>query len=387
MSSQTWRLIQNWSSSNWVSWKTSYGDYWLQCEMKTSDNQVKTKTITYSYVAGKTKLTGTNISKKDGGDGTYLLGCVSENTNNVKYSILIYDLATTTWRALVYQNTIQWIDWAPETGDYWVQFEVYTSDGRRGDIRKHAVSAYRPVRRALILGETSTAQVPIGDVDNIFLLNENSTFNGNHFISNTSFANKTKTQIINKIRTTFANTTDNDVSYLYFTCHGGAGGTLLLEPHTQTFTPAELRSIIDQYIKGTVVIMIDSCHAGGNINKEEGSELDDFNNSFVQAFTDVSKTGELVANRFKVLCSSRKDEVSYGGSVISAATRFWTEGAGWDSINASTCEMLADTNNDGKVTLKELYNYSYDETISYSGDRQHIVCSPENDVFVIYGRY
>jgi len=45
--------------------------------------------------------------------------------------------------------------------------------------------------------------------------------------------------------------------------------------------------------------------------------------------------------------------------------------------------LLADANEDNKVTMEELYNYSY----PLAEMRQHIVVYPENDDLVIGGRY
>ena len=219
------------------------------------------------------------------------------------------------------------------------------------------------------------------------LLNINSTYYGKPFYSSVKFANKTKAQIISKIQTTFADTVDSDVSYLYFTCHGGDGGKLYLEPNQLTFTPLELRNIIDTYIKGKVVIVIDSCHSGGSINKDSTDDLEEFASSFIQVFEDESKSGELQSDRFAVLCSSRNDEPSYGGSTVSVATKYWLEGAGWSVTSGSICSLFADSNGDNKVSLDELYQYSYDKVVKYMDNQQHTVCSPEGSEIVLFGRY
>lgn len=384
---QQWKVIQNWSSSNWVSWKTNYGDYWLQCEMKTSDGQVRYKTVTHKYYAGRTRIKEVCIEPTAEGDGTYRLGATSMLSSGVKFSVLIYDTNAKTWKTLVYRNSYSWTDWVPKTGSYWVRFEVYTPDGRMGEEKTFTRTTREPVRRALLLGETSTNQVPISDVNNMYSLNNQSSFYGTRFNVNTSFANKTKRQILDKIQSVFANTTENDVSYLYFTCHGGLGGTLYLTTSsTATFTPAELRTTIDKYIKGKVVIMIDSCYSGGAINKSVSDSAEHFAEDFIEEFY-ASKSGELAADRFQVLCASRKDETSLGGSVISLATRFWLRGAGWNYETKTACNLEADVDGDDKVTLKELYQYSYDKVKEHSNNRQHVVCSPANSEFVLYGRY
>lgn len=381
LNTKTWRVFDNWRSGNWASWKTSVGDYWLQCEMKTSDGQVAIKTTEFHYTAGNLKITDIYAGATEANDTTMLFGMTS-NLSNVKYSFKIYNVATGKWSALTYLDTKQWIEWAAKTGSYWMQYELYTSDGRMADYKTHVFSSTEPVRRALVMGEVSTSAVPIGDVNNMDSLNKSSKYFGKKFYSSEKFVNKTKSQILNKIQTTFADTTDNDVSYLYFTCHGGDGGTLYLEPHKMTFTPAELRDVIDTYIKGKVVIMIDSCHAGGSIQKSA-----DFAQAFIQAFEGTEKSGELENSRFAVLCSSRKDESSQGGATISLATKYWTKGAGWDYSSGSSASLLADRNGDNKVTLDELCVYSYVEVAEDTNEQQRILRSSNNGNMVIYGRY
>ena len=387
LDTEQWRTIAGWNSGNWASWKSNVGDYWLHCEMRTSDGQVVTKTMSFHYTAGNLKITGTYAGFTEAYDTTVLLGMTGSLTSGVKYSFKIYNVDTGVWTSISDKKVNNWVTWGAKTGTYWTHFELYTDDGRLADTKTYAFGSTEPVRRALIMGETSTNQVPIGDVDNMNLLNINSTYYGKPFYSSVKFANKTKAQIISKIQTTFADTVDSDVSYLYFTCHGGDGGKLYLEPNQLTFTPLELRNIIDTYIKGKVVIVIDSCHSGGSINKDSTDDLEEFASSFIQVFEDESKSGELQSDRFAVLCSSRNDEPSYGGSTVSVATKYWLEGAGWSVTSGSICSLFADSNGDNKVSLDELYQYSYDKVVKYMDNQQHTVCSPEGSEIVLFGRY
>ncbi len=108
-------------------------------------------------------------------------------------------------------------------------------------------------------------------------------------------------------------------------------------------------------------------------------------NSFVYDLTrdEYSQESSDLRNgqRIKVLCSSRKDEVSY--STDSFATYYWCLGSGYDYLNGSFVSIRADKNTDGRVSLSELYRYSYDKVVSAMPD-QHIVCYPQSDNFIIF---
>ena len=73
LSSKQWKLLSDWSSSNWVSWYADCGDYWIRCEMKTSDGQESDKTQAFHYVAGNTRVDQTYVGDTGEGDATYNL--------------------------------------------------------------------------------------------------------------------------------------------------------------------------------------------------------------------------------------------------------------------------------------------------------------------------
>ena len=59
---------------------------------------------------------------------------------------------------------------------------------------------------------------------------------------------------------------------------------------------------------------------------------------------------------------------------------------GWDSLQNKISPM-ADTNTNGKITLEELYQYSYPlvlEDASSSNKEQHVSVYPENSQFVLF---
>lgn len=247
-------------------------------------------------------------------------------------------------------------------------------------------------RRALVLGETSTTAVPIEDVNTM-----EKVFSNQNFSKVVRFPDKTKSEIIAKMQELFKSSSESDVNYLYLTCHGGEDGTIAIGSDGQTFSGWELASILKQY-KGKFVVMLDCCYSGKIIdankpNKKVASKSEDRfdEQAFLAGFStgDVaSKNGEMLDSKFLVLCASWKGEKSYSAVGIgSLATRYWAMGTGWDSLQNRMISPMADTNTNGKITLEELYQYSYPlvlEAASSSNKEQHVSVYPKNSQFVLF---
>ena len=247
-------------------------------------------------------------------------------------------------------------------------------------------------RRALVLGKTSTRAVPIEDVNAM-----EKAFSNQNFSEVVRFPDKTKAEIIAKMEELFKSSSESDVNYLYLTCHGGRDGRIYLGSDGQTFSGWELASILKQY-KGKFVVMLDCCYSGTIINvgkpdKKVASKSEERfdEQAFLAGFSTgevASKNGEMLNSKFLVLCASCKDEESYSVvGVGSLATRYWAMGTGWDSLQNKIISPMADTNTNGKITLEELYQYSYPlvlEAASSSNKEQHVSVYPENSQFVLF---
>ncbi|MEZ7593575.1 caspase family protein [Streptococcus sp. 27098_8_76] len=247
-------------------------------------------------------------------------------------------------------------------------------------------------RRALVLGETSTTAVPIEDVNTM-----EKVFSNQNFSKVVRFPDKTKSEIIAKMQELFKSSSESDVNYLYLTCHGGEDGTIAIGSDGQTFSGWELASILKQY-KGKFVVMLDCCYSGtiidvGKPNKKVASKSEERfdEQAFLAGFStgDVaSKNGEMLDSKFLVLCASWKGEESYSVvGVGSLATRYWAMGTGWDSLQNRMISPMADTNTNGKITLGELYQYSYPlvlEAASQIHEEQHVSVYPKNSQFVLF---
>lgn len=241
-------------------------------------------------------------------------------------------------------------------------------------------------RRALVLGETSSRAVPIADVNAM-----EKVFSNQNFSNVVRFPDKTKAEILAKMQELFESSSENDVNYLYFTCHGGKDGRIYIGSDNTAFSGWELASILKQY-KGKFVVMLDCCHAGTIISKDSSSKSNEESitekfdmDEFVLGFTNTNgneKAGEMIDSKFLVLCSSRSSEYSSGGS-LSLATKYWSLGSGWNPIQQSQGSLIADQNYNNRITLNELYTYSREQVLKQN-DEQHIEVYPENSQFVLF---
>ena len=247
-------------------------------------------------------------------------------------------------------------------------------------------------RRALVLGETSTIEVPIEDVNAM-----EKVFSNQNFSEVVRFPDKTKAEIIAKMEELFKSSSESDVNYLYLTCHGGEDGTIAIGSDKTSFSGWELASILKQY-KGKFVVMLDCCYSGKIIDVGKSDEKAVSNSeerfdeqAFLAGFSTgdpASKNGEMLDSKFLVLCASCMGEESYSAvGVGSLATRYWAMGTGWDPLQNRMISPMADTNTNGKITLEELYQYSYPlvlEAASSSNKEQHVSVYPENSQFVLF---
>ena len=247
-------------------------------------------------------------------------------------------------------------------------------------------------RRALVLGETSTRAVPIEDVNAM-----EKVFSNQNFSEVVRFPDKTKAEIIAKMQELFKSSSESDVNYLYLTCHGGRDGRIYLGSDGLTFSGWELASILKQY-KGKFVVMLDCCYSGkiidvGKPDKKLASKSEERfdEQAFLAGFSTgdlASKNGEMLDSKFLVLCASWKGEKSYSlVGIGSLATRYWAMGTGWDSLQNRMISPMADTNTNGKITLEELYQYSYPlvlEAASQIHEEQHVSIYPKNSQFVLF---
>ena len=182
----------------------------------------------------------------------------------------------------------------------------------------------------------------------------------------------TKEAILNGILEVFADADDDDVSYFYYMGHGKVVQNCpVITPTDYATTFSSMISVHEleetlRQVKGTKVILLETCHSGSFIEKGIG----DFPSMTIEIFAN-QPIDFLNKNNYQVLCSSAGDEVSYdnryGGSYF---CRYFIEGCK---------DLLADINYDGIIDLNEIYQY-----IKNNVSIQTVQIFPDGSTFPIY---
>ena len=209
-------------------------------------------------------------------------------------------------------------------------------------------------------------------------------------------------QICDTIRTAFRNANILDTSLFYYNGHASDDGSLYTAAG-DSLPLSDLADVLSE-IPGKVVILLDCCYAGSGIAKA-GTVIDAFAEedpgleilSSGDGEVPMVGAGEFLSNKFFVLTACSEDELSFGinniymesGQLASYAffTYAFVNGAGCSfPTGVYSGSIPADTNNDKKLTIKEMYDYTKDRTYQFSLEAgkndpsimpQHVRCWPE----------
>lgn len=201
----------------------------------------------------------------------------------------------------------------------------------------------------------------------------------------------TRDEIISLISLAFMDASENDISMFFYSGHGVTGsgeyysGALVTVDYS--YIPmAELAELLS-VIPGKVIVVLDSCGSGAAIDdgtnalaEQMGADIESFdpasfNTQVIQEFsrynaTIQDKAGELAAEKFYVLTSSAYEQNSrsicidnvWGG----VFTRSLVGSVGYEYNSRSWNEtMIADQNADGELTVRECYEYCFNEASKY----------------------
>lgn len=276
--------------------------------------------------------------------------------------------------------------------------------------------------RALLIGNSNYSEKPLNgpplDIEKMDQVLSDSYFG----INDTQFSkievkeDLTKDEILKAIKDTFAGANENDISYFYFSGHGTKnyyGESALVGIETQEgdyyINTYELKSALDD-IPGTIVVILDCCYSGGFIDRnlmandeedatnesqkiaEENNEsvkiaednIEAFNNNFIEVFSENEKmnnmsiTKHLNTSKYKVLTASAGYETSVENPYIGGEfTYYFTQGSGYNDRSM----LPADSNIDNKVSLQEIYEYTYNNV-----SNSHVQVYPNYDAFEIIGK-
>lgn len=293
---------------------------------------------------------------------------------------------------MLYRNTF--IDygviptgWAYQDGfitDYSIKG---TENATRGETAEYIYHMYEKYQEKYGLSVVNTSDMPYVSVCDDAM----NTLFTHYGADSNNYENLTKAGFTTAMNNAFQDAKGLDLCYLYCASHGGTSGLALFSGSPTIMTPTFLRNQIDIY-NGTFIVFVSGCHSGTYVSSEDGSDdliyiEDEFDtDSFVEILTGTDDIYTVESDlrdgsRIKVLCSSRKEEVSY--STDKLATNYWCLGSGYNFRNNSYTSMYADSNTDGRISLEELYLYSY-EKIQNSVSQQHVIRYPYNDPIIIF---
>ena len=195
------------------------------------------------------------------------------------------------------------------------------------------------------------------------------------------------------IKTTFAKTKKGDVSLFFIATHGNSDGDGELALTDNTMLDfGTLAGWLSKYIKGDIIVIIESCGAGSAIYKNGASfDADAFTQKAIDAFAAVEEqeanagVGAMRKNRFYVLAAAAHHEMSWGhegGDPGNYFTDWLIEGIG------KSGKMPADKDGDKIVTLKELYKYiqKYDSYTFQGTYHQHVKAYPASSSYKLFKR-
>lgn len=210
-----------------------------------------------------------------------------------------------------------------------------------------------------------------------------------HILNGPSVAN-----FVNELADVMSDAEESDVTYLCITCQGLENGSIMISPATKIDGGA-LRHELDKY-EGKVILFLSFDYSGLIIQENEpdrsGNGLmaaRESEEEFLSAFIDNSRSGELLDDKYVVICSCNEEEelvthtynenpsLSYG-----CANYCWMTGGGWDPLYLGYLSTLyADSNSNSIVSLDELSTYS-----ASIANHQHVVVASADDYFTIFAR-
>lgn len=186
-------------------------------------------------------------------------------------------------------------------------------------------------------------------------------------------SNLTANGILAAISQAFGAATPQDVSLFYFAGHGkratdSSQGVLVGSDGNSFISATALREALDR-IPGRKIVIIDACYSGSLLNaRGEAKGVDDFSAadfaaSFISAFARKTRSN-LSADSYFVMTASSDSEPSYetiyNSTYMGIFTYQMLMGCGYHYPTDSVLSLAADSNGNGVLTLKEVFQYAAD---------------------------
>ncbi len=250
-----------------------------------------------------------------------------------------------------------------------------------------------PRRRVLILNNSEYLNGTLygvrGDRDKLINMFENNYFENKKFDELILRENQTREGIFTSLEESFKDNTDEDISYIYYSGHGAYS----TKRNMSTIVGVDHKPVyVDEFeltlrkLKGTFVIIFDSCNSGGFIERgtSPGSRTSakDFNQGVLEVFSRLKPRKSLRDRKYYVLTAASENESSYEinfggdwgwGGIF---TKFFLEGNGYKG------QFQADLDGNGLVSLGEMESH-----LKGAGIPSEVNAYPENSSFIIGGSY
>ncbi len=181
-----------------------------------------------------------------------------------------------------------------------------------------------------------------------------------------------ETKLEGTLRDAFADTCEGDISILHISTHGynefsrgnyAGVGIRMSNGRKMTYIPYSLlKTWMDQYIKGDVIVILEACYAAAAFNEKCGSPLCG------------DRTYILASCGYREHCYSHSEKFNY-------FVEWLVEGVK---------DMKADTNGDGALSLSELNGYIYNKgcTTNVRSAQyryfQHAECWPADSDYILF---
>ena len=232
--------------------------------------------------------------------------------------------------------------------------------------------------RALLIGQTNypTGHALTAPQYDVRSMEAALTQNGARSYEVTVLEDLTPSEMLSGISDVFSEADEGDISLFYYAGHGlsspveSRNGALVgIEYYSSYLFAADLRAALDQ-IPGRKIVIIDACHSGALIGRgEKGTETGyaDPSVSFMKAFLKgdsklLSRGNSFESNLYYVITASKGSEYSYedprGEKVYGLLSNAICLGCGYNCVTEQYINKQADINEDGILTLKEVYDYA-----------------------------
>lgn len=381
--------------------QTKYNGYQYMCRVKNSYGSIYTNAVklTVNPITITTQPTSKSLYI-----GEQVNFTVKANGSNLKYQWQYRTSSSGTWTNSTFSTatkaTLSFTAQAKHDG-YQYRCKIYYGDDKKfTNTVSLSVNVDVPDYRALLIGEEAFSPICTrnrGDAEHMqAMLASVKGPEGSSRYTTTVKIDLGYSAVESAIQSTFANTSNADVSLFFIATHGNSDGDGELALTDGNFLDfGTLANWLNTYVKGKVIVIIESCGSGSAIygNMAEAANADKLLvHQAIEAFAAVDEAemantgvGAMRQSKFYVLAASAHHQMSWGhegGDAGNYFTDWLIEGIG------SSGPMPADTNNNNIVTLNELYTYisQYDSYTFQGSYTQQVQVYPLNSSYKLFKR-